>query len=406
MQKPPPVSGQSYRIETGMEERENYIRGGIGGGAGYIDNLYPGSAASGTGPQSEATISLQPNIAFDMKSARLHTSAAYSPNFIFYQPTSGLNEADHNGVFDFGYRFSPRFNVDVNDSLLRSSSGFGQIGTGISGSAPTPALIVGYAEHLLNIANAVASYQFSPHGMIGGLGDVGTLTYGGSSSQTSGLYDSASRGGGGFYNHRLSASQYLGAIYKYEQAFAYAQQGQYETQTHEIDAFYTIYVTETLSLSVAGGPQHYRATDPLAPTTQNWSPAITASMGLRKRHSSFAADFSRTVSGGGGLLGAFYSTHAGASGSWRFSRLWDAGMNVDYTINKNAAPLNGLTNSSGHTLAGSLSLGRTISLHTRATLKYERLENHYDGIPAVANNPNADRIMVSYFWDFQRSVGR
>ena len=405
MQKPPPVSGQSYRIETGMEERSNYISGGIGAGAGYIDNLYPGSTGSSTGPASEKLISLQPRIAFNTKSARLHASAAYNPTFIFYQPTSGLNEADHNGVFDFGYRFSPRFNVDVNDSLLRSSSGFGQIGTGISGSAPTPALIVGYAEHLFNIANAVASYQLSPHGMIGGLGDVGTLTYGGS-SQTTGLYDSASRGGGGFYNHRLSGSQYVGAIYKYEQAFAYPQQGQYETQTHEIDAFYTIYLTETYSLSVAGGPQHYRATDPLAPTTQSWSPAITASMGRRSPHASFAASFSRTVTGGGGLIGAFYTTSAGAEGVWQFSRLWDAALNVGYNINNNAAPLNGLTSPGGHTFATSLSLGRNISPHVNATLRYDRIQNHYDGIPAVVNNPNADRIMVSYFWDFQRPVGR
>jgi hypothetical protein len=405
MLKPPPVSGQSYRIETGMEERSNYISGGIGAGAGYVDNLYPGSTGSSTGQASEKLISLQPRIAFDTKSARLHASATYNPNFIFYQPTSGLNEADQNGVFDFGYRFSPRFNMDVNDSLLRSSSGFGQIGSGISGSAQTPALIVGYAQHLFNIANAVASYQFSPHGMIGGLGDVGTLSYGGS-SQATGLYDSASRGGGGFYNHRLSAAQYLGAIYKYEQAFAYPTQGQYETQTHEIDAFYTIYVTETFSLSVAGGPQHYRATDPLAPTTQSWSPAITASMGRQSPHASFAASFSRTVSGGGGLIGAFYSTSAGAEGIWQFSRLWNAALNVNYNINNNAAPLNGLTSPGGHTLAGSLSLGRTISAHTRATLKYERIQNHYDGIAAVTNNPNADRIMVSYFWDFHRPVGR
>ena len=60
---PPPVSGQSYRIETGLEERQNYIRGGIGGGFGYIDNLYP--ASSGAGQFSEKLISLQPSIAFD-----------------------------------------------------------------------------------------------------------------------------------------------------------------------------------------------------------------------------------------------------------------------------------------------------------------------------------------------------
>lgn len=402
---PPPVSGQSYRVETGISERENYISGGIGVGAGYIDNLFP--ASSGSGQFSEKLISLQPSIAFNTTSARLHTSVGYSPNFIFYQPTSSLNESDHTASADFGYRFTPRLNLEVNDSLVRTSSGFGQIGAGgISGSAPTPALLVGYAQHLLNLANASLSYQFSPHAMIGALGDVGILDYQASSFQTEGLASSNSRGGGGFYNHRLSASQYLGAIYRYEQAFAYPTQGQYETETHEIDAFYTIYVTQTFSLSASGGPQHYRATNPLTPPTSSWSPSIAASMGWRKRYSSFAAEFSRTVNGGGGLLGAFYSRHAGAVGTWQFSRLWNAGLNVDYTINKTAAPLAGVSSFSGHTFTTSVSLGRTISTHMRADVRYDRIQNRYDNISSVTNNPNADRIMASFFWTFQRPVGR
>jgi hypothetical protein len=404
MLTPPPVSGQSYRVETGMEERENTIGGGIGVGGGYIDNLYPGSGSSGQ--LSEKAISVQPRIAIDTKSARLHASAAYNPNFIFYEPSSGLNETDHSGVFNFEYRFTPRLSMDVNDTLQRTSSGFSQIGAGgISGSAQSPALIVGYAQHLLNLANASLAYQFSPHGMIGALGDVGTLDYP-TSPETIGVYDSASRGGAAFYNHRLSAAQYVGAVYRYEAAFAYPTQGQYETQTNEIDGFYTIYVTETFSLSVEGGPQHYRETHTQSPITESWSPTITASMGLQKRYTSFAANFSRTVTGGGGLLGAFYSRNAGATGNWQFARLWNAGLNVNYTINKNAAPLTELTSNSGHTLVGALMLTRTISAHTNATLRYDRIQNHYSGIPAIANNPNTDRVMVSLSWDFRRPIGR
>jgi hypothetical protein len=93
-------------------------------------------------------------------------------------------------------------------------------------------------------------------------------------------------------------------------------------------------------------------------------------------------------------------------GVWQFSRLWNSSLSVDYTINKDAAPLAEVTSFSGHTFATSLSLERTISAHTRASLRYERLQNQYDGIPSIANNPNSDRIMISYFWDFQRPIGR
>jgi hypothetical protein len=241
--------------------------------------------------------------------------------------------------------------------------------------------------------------------MIGGFGDVGKLTYG-NTSQTIGLFDSESYGGGTFYNHRLSAAQYLGTIYLYEQTIATPTGTQYETQTHTFNAFYTIYLTEAFSLSVAGGPQYYKASHAPSPATSSWSPAFTTSMGWRGRHSAFAADFSRSVTGGGGLLGAFYSRSAGAEGNWKFSRMWDAGLDVNYTINKNATPLFLLTSPGGHSFTTSLSLGRVLYAHTRAVLRYDRIQNRYDNIPSIASNPNTDRAMVSLSWDFRRPIGR
>jgi hypothetical protein len=403
--RPPPVSVQSYRVETGMEERSNYIRGSIAAGAGYIDNLYPGS---GQGQLGETIINLQPTIAFDTESARQHTSAFYSPSFVFYEPTSALNEADHNALFKFQYRFSPRLTMDLNDRLMRSSTGFGQIGNGgISGSAQitTPGIIVPFGERFSNDASGGLSYQFSPHGMIGGSGNVGNLNYS-KSSQVLGLYNSDSRGAGGFYSHRLSASQYLGAMYQYEQALAYPGEGQYDTQTHTVYGFYTIYPTKAFSLSVAGGPQHYAESHAPFPTARAWTPAVTASTGWQSRHTSFAANFSRAVTGGGGLLGAFDSTSTGASGRWQVSRLWDAGLNVGYSINKNATPLFGVSSIGGHSFATSLTAGRLLSTHSSVVLEYDRIQNRYDGVPSIAVNPSSDRIMMSFTWQFLRPVGR
>ncbi len=403
MVKPPPVSGQSYRVEGEMEERSNYLKGGISAGVGYIDNLSPGSTTPQVG---ETTINLQPTIQFDTKSGRQHTSALYSPNFTFYEPTTSLNEADHFASLTFQYRLSPRLNFDVSDLLVRSSTGFNQIGNGgISGSAQTPGVIVPFGSRFSNDASGGLSYQFSPHGMIGGSGNVGKLNYSGS-SQTAGLYNSDSRGGSGFYNHRLSASQYLGAIYSYEQSIANSPVGQYETQTHTIDGFYTIYLTEAFSLSVAGGPQHYVGQLTPSPATRAWTPAVAASTGWQGRHTSFAANFSRTVTGGGGLVGAFNSRSAGAKASWQFSRLWNAGLDVNYWISKNAIPIPGVTSPGGHTFVTSLSLARTTSAHTRAAIRYDRIQNRYGGISSIATNPSSDRIMLSFTWQFERPIGR
>jgi hypothetical protein len=79
---------------------------------------------------------------------------------------------------------------------------------------------------------------------------------------------------------------------------------------------------------------------------------------------------------------------------------------VNYTINKNAAPLLGLTSPGGHTFATSILLGRNLSPHTNATLRYDRIENQYGAIPSLATNPSSDRIMLSFTWQFQRPIGR
>ena len=408
MLRPPPVSVESYRVETGMEQRSNYIRGSIVAGVGYIDNLYPGSGQGQLGQLGETVISLQPTIAFDTESARAHTSAVYSPTFLFYEPTSALNEADQNGLFGFQYRFNPRLSLDLNDRLLKSSTGFGQIGNGgISGSAQTttPGIVVPYGERFTNDATGGLSYQFSPHGMIGTSGNVGYLNYP-NTAQVPDLYKSDSRGGGGFYSYRLSESQYLGAMYEYEQVFAYPTGQQYETQTHTIDGFYTIYLTKSVSLSVAGGPQEYIGSHAPLPTTRAWTPAVTASAGWQNDHTSFAANFSRTVTGGGGLLGAYYSRNASASGRWKVSRLWEAGLNVNYAINKDATPLFGLNSQGGHAFTTSLAVGRILSDHARAGLSYDRIQSRYDGIPSINSNPTSDRVMLSFTWEFLRPVGR
>jgi hypothetical protein len=417
MLRPPPVSDESYHTEAGLEERSNFISGSIEAGVGYIDNLDPGNA----GKLSEKIISLRPGIAFDTKSAREHMSVSYNPSFLFYEPSSDLNESDQDGVFRFEYRFSPRFNMNLSDMLLRSSTGFAQIGSGgISGStqATTPGIILPFGTRFSNDATGGLSYQISPHSMVGGSGSVGTLNFS-NSSQTAGLYNSNSYGGRGFYNYRLSASQYLGGIYEFDQTVTDststpsavpianpAPTGQYKTQAHTIDGFYTIYVTKAFSLSVAGGPQHYHGEVAPTPATNAWTPAILASMGWQNPHTSFAAAYSRTVNGGEGLFGAFHSTSANATGRWQISRRWNAGLAVNYTINKSAAPVLGLTSPGGHTFATSLSLGRNLSPHTNATLRYDRIENQYGSIPSVATNPSSDRIMLSITWQFQRPIGR
>ena len=59
------------------------------------------------------------------------------------------------------------------------------------------------------------TYQFGANDMIGANGTFSNLHYP-NPDQVPGLYDAATRGGSGFYSHRLSVRHYVGVTYQYQ----------------------------------------------------------------------------------------------------------------------------------------------------------------------------------------------
>jgi hypothetical protein len=409
MVKPAPVSDRSYSTEVGMAgSQENFLSLGITGSAGYVDNLYPGAGVS---PIGEKLYVILPTIALDLSTGRQHTSASYSPGFNFYEPSSALNEVDQNGQFNFDYRFSPHLTLNLGDLLQRSSTGFSQAGLGvggnISGSAPSvvPGVYAPFASRFMNAASAQLSDQFSRRCMIGVTGEYLKLDYP-NLVAGSGLYDSDSRAGGGYFNERLSAKQYLGAVYRYEDIFAYPPVGQYQTQTNAISGFYTIFLSNTFSLSVTGGPQHYSAIHSPTPPVSGWSPTFTISSGWHRESVSVAASFSRTVTGGGGLLGAYRSTGGALAGNWQISPNWSSGISASYASNSSATPTLAPSSPGGHSLVASASIERPIAPRLRARFQYDRIQESYSRIQAIAVDPSSNRETVTLVWQLRRPLGR
>ena len=409
MVKPAPVSGRSYSTEVGMAgAQENFLRLGITGSFGYIDNLYPGG---GDSPIGEKLYVILPTIALDMSTDRQHTSASYSPGFNFYEPAGVLNEVDQSGQFSFNYRFTPHLNLSLGDILQRSSTGFGQAGLGvggsISGSAPSvvPGVYAPFTSRFINTASAELSDQISRRGMIGATGGYSKLDYPNIVAE-SGLYNSDSRAGSGYFNERVSAKQYLGAIYGYENIFAYPAVGQYQTQTHAISGFYTIFLTDTLSFSVTGGPQHYSAVHSPTPPVSGWSPTFTISSGWHRQSVSLAGNFSRTVTGGGGLLGAYRSTSGALGGKWQISPNWSSAVSASYASNSSQTPTLAVGGTGGHSLVASASLERPIAPRLKARFQYDRIQESYTQIQAIAINPSANRETITLDWELRRPLGR
>ena len=408
MQTPPPVSGAAYPTTYTAEQRSNYLRGGLTFTTAYSDNVLGGITSN---PVSDVSYAIFPGIALDQTTPRLHWVLSYNPGFTFYQRVSSRNQENQNVSIDFQYRLSPHVTLSLRDTFQKSSSvldqpDFTAAGV-ITGSAQSPAVavIAPLADQLNNNGNAGITYQFSADDMIGVSGTFTNLHYS-NSAQVPGLYDSSSQAGSAFFNHRLFKRHYLGVSYQYQRIVAYPTGAQSETQTNAVVAFYTFYPQPKLSLSVSAGPQHSNVDQSPLPSSQSWSPEVTASVGWQARHTNLAASYSRMVSGGGGLLGAFHSNTANLSLRQQLSKNWNAQASGAYSIYKTVTPLFFLSTPGGHGISGSASVQRKLGQHLSAEAGYTRLYQTYSNIAAISTAPNTNREWVSISYQFARPLGR
>jgi hypothetical protein len=407
MRTPPPVSGEPYPTETGSETRSNYLRGGVTFEGAYNSDIQYEAAHT----IADANYSIRPNIAIDQVTPRSHETLTYSPGFTFYQRLSAYNDADEDASLSFHYRLSQHTALQLRDSFQKSSNVFNQpnqnYGETVSGSPQSPpaGAIAPFASRDTNDGSGEISYQFSADGMVGGGGTSTKMTYP-NLGQVPGLCDSSSRGGSGFLNLRASRSQYAGVTYQYSQYESCPASTRSETTTHALYLYYTVYPMHALSISISGGPQHFAVALTPFPSSTAWTPSVTASIGWQSNRSSLAASYSRTVNGGGGLLGAFYSNTANAHARWQLTRAWGAETTGGYEIHKNVDSLLASTNPGGHTLSGTVAVQRNIGERITAQLGYQRQHQRYSGIQAISAVPDNNRGFVSVSYQFERPLGR
>lgn len=415
MQTPPPVSSEAYSIELGPE-RSNYLHTGLVFTTAYNDNVLAGT---GTHPVADSSCSISPTIALDQRTARLHQTLEYHPGFTFYQHTTELNEQDQIFGWDLQYRLSPHTTASLRDSFRKSSNVFGQpyalSGGAISGSAAstlTP-VVAPIANQLWNMASAELTHQFSRNGMVGASGTFTNLHYF-DPEQVPGLSDSNSRGGAVFLSYRPAQSRYLGVTYQYSQIFGYLPETQSNTlkdigseiQTHAILFFFTSYLKSGLSFSLSGGPQYYDVTQAPFPPASSWAPAAAASMGWQGRRASIAASYSRIVSGGGGLVGAFNSNSANVSARWLVARTWTIGPMAAYARTKNVSSTMSQLNPGGHMIFGTFSVEHPIRQRLYLEFGYARLHQSYSSIAVIASAPDTNREYFALSYQFTRPLGR
>jgi hypothetical protein len=408
MLTPPPVSGQEYPLSVASAERANYLRGGVVFNTAYSDNvLY---ATSGT-PVSDVSYSVWPTLSIDQTLTRLHWVLSYAPGFTFYQRVTSRNEADQDLSLNMQYRLSPHVTVSLIDTFQKSSDVFNQPGQGLAGAVSgsdlgaNNSIIAPLADRLSNYGSAGITYQFGANDMVGANGTFSNLHYP-NQAQVPGLYDAATRGGSGFYSHRLSARHYVGVTYQYQDLLSYPVSTTNQTQTDAALFFYTFYPRAAFSVSFFGGPQYYNAgpqyvsaIQPTVAGAKAWSPAAGASLHWQALHTAVALSYSHSVSGGGGLTGAVELDSASGSVQQQLTRNFSASLTGSYANNGVLS----LASLGGHSISGSAALQRQIGQSVSVQAGYTRLRQTYS---FFSSDPNTNREWVSISYQFARALGR
>jgi hypothetical protein len=417
MPTPPPVSGQSYPVVPTSQERSNFLRGGVTFMTAYSDNVL-GSTGPNSAPVSDVSYSIWPTVTLDETTTRLRWILNYAPGFTFYQRLSSRNEQDQNASINFQYRLSPHVTFSATDSFQKSSNVFNQpdLGlTSVSGGTQGSDLgvIAPIADQLHNTGNVGITYQFGANEMTGASGTFTNLHYP-DQTQVPGLFDSESQSGSAFYAYRISNVHYVGVSYKYQRLLSFPTQGQNETQTHAVFAFYTFRPSKRFSISMFGGPQYadigpqflVGATGQV-PGSHSWTAAGGASLNWQGTLTGIAVSYTHVISAGSGLIGASRMDAASASIRQLIGRALTASLSGGYTENQVVDGLSqsGDSSTNGHTVSGTAALQRMFGEHLNVELGYSRVHQSYN-VAAVASTPDINREFVSVSYLFARPLGR
>lgn len=386
--------------------RSNYLRGGINVGAAYDDNpLLLSSGAVG-----DASVSVFPNLSIEQASARMRWKLAYAGGLTINQRFTNQDEGSHNLNFDSQYRLSPHVNLRVaeNFSLI---TGLFDAGTGsepVTGAGgPNASLIVPLSTQRSSLTTVETNYHFALNDLIGASGSFYDLHFsnpptdvpaGTGTQLTTSLTGSETASGSAFWLHRIFGGDWGGASYR----FARISFNGGESQVHSFFAVDTLNLSTRLTLTGYIGPQYLENQGFLAAGTSanNWSLAGGAEGGWRDERTSALAGFSRSVSDGGGVLGAVRLQNVYGNFRRQLFPGWAAAVNASHGSNQGLLLLCPTCASSINLTSVGVTLERNVGKSVGLRLGYSHdLETGVESSsPAIDAHRNRVFATLSYQW--------
>jgi hypothetical protein len=412
---PAVVGGYGPSLAIGEEmERSNYVRGGLTVQGTYDDNPYASSGSSNSSASNYA-ISIFPQIALDQSRSRVRWLLNYAGGFTFNQKLTQQNQTSQNFGFDLQYRVSPHVTARVTEAILLTAGLFGPVNS-FNGSAPgvpqgsNTFVLTPLSKQFATVTRGEIGYQFSATDVVGASGGFHTLQFRDVAPGNS-LLDTRAESGAGYFMHRVTPKNWLGASYSFEHL---GYPGSIDdTIVHSVIAFDTYKPRPSMTLSFFGGPQYSEnkfPTTSVPPQTgaqNSWSEAGGASFGWTSLRTSADVAYTYRIADGGGVQSTVQVSSISGSLRRQFSNRTSVGFLASYATNDALSPAAAGT-SSANTKYASAGFSATHRLGENCFVQagYTRQNQQAAGASALGSSVHRDSVIASFSYQFARPWGQ
>jgi hypothetical protein len=358
---------------------------------------------------------VNPVFGFQQTRRHLQLDLTYAPGSVFSQRLP--DRFTQMGGADIRYMPTPRLSFHVRQDYAVTTDPFQSVLQ--DGFLPQPAptnrpnnpAIFPHLKQTTLMSNADVSYRLSQHTTVGLNGYFSDLRYDNLATGIgTPLIQTRTASGSFFLSHRLSARHSVG--FEYTLLDLFFGQTDARTRAHNFAFFDNIALSRRSTLSVYAGPEYTYTHNQVVlniqlfiisvPVTRtSWSSAGGAVYNWNGTKNAVQAGYSRSVSDGGGLIGAVRAN----SGFVQIRRQLPGRLVGDLggQVSNNSA----LAILSGHQyyfrqVSGSIGLTRQISHRAFFRLSYSHLNQSSTIVPLA----NHDRVELSMSYQFSKPLGR
>jgi hypothetical protein len=407
----PPVTlnGQGPSLDLQSEKiRSSYLSGGVALAGTFTDN----PLLSSTEAVSDFSYLVQPYLNFAHSAPRVDWNVSLGSTLTVHHQISNENQTAEDLRLDLRYRLTPYINLRVSSTFDNTTGLFSALNPATSGSGigvveqANNSLLIPFRQRTIQASNlAELNYQFGPKSIVGVRGAYSIMDFPGSSKdlQFGSLYNSRTYSGEAFYNHQVSAKQWVGVTLRTQKLETQPFPG---TKVDSCLLFYALNVTPSVTLSFFSGPERFDTpwisgvTNPVRSIRdRQWTPAEGATFNWQGRQTSVLAVFSRQIGDGGGLFSAVTASTAKVQLRRQLDGSREMSFGFAYATND---PLES-RQSSPRGFSALFQFQQRLGKSFIARVGYTR--NQQDNLNGLGT-ATANLLWVSVSYDFSRPLGR